>query len=312
LTISYSLLIPTYNGLKHLSLLRPSLLDLEKKGCELVFIDSCSTDGTFEFLKKSFPTSVYSIAQSDFDHGGTRNLLINLSHGDVCIFITQDVFIKDINNFENLIKVFSDTNIAAAYGKQVPYQKTSLFGKHLRRFNYDDKSYARCIDDKYKYGIKTAFLSNSFAAYRRSALDEINLFKDGLILGEDVYVGAKFLKRGLRVAYVADAQVYHSHSYTVFEEFKRYFDIGVFHNMEIWILNEFGRPEGEGMRYVKSELSYLFKHNAYYLFPEFIVRNVMKYLGYKLGRNFEYLPKNVVKRFSMHHRWWNKYFKEAL
>ena len=40
--------------------------------------------------------------------------------------------------------------------------------------------------------IKTAQLSNSFSAYRRSLLLEQGNFKDGLILGEDVYIGAKF------------------------------------------------------------------------------------------------------------------------
>ena len=45
---------------------------------------------------------------------------------------------------------------------------------------------------------------------------------------------------------------YHSHNYTFFEEFKRYFDVGVFHEKESWILEEFGQASGEGANYVKS------------------------------------------------------------
>jgi len=52
------------------------------------------------------------------------------------------------------------------------------------------------------YGIKTAFLSNSFSAYRKKALQEIGWFKDNLILGEDTYAGAKLLLKGYKIAYV--------------------------------------------------------------------------------------------------------------
>ena len=256
--------------------------------------------------------SIYIIPKSLFDHGGTRTKAGLMCTGDIVVYLTQDSSLLSINDIEKLVCIFEDKAIGAAYGKQLPYDNTSLFGKHLRKFNYGNKSHNRMNGDKGVYGIKTAFLSNSFAAYRRSAMEEVGWFKDGLILGEDTYAGAKLLKEGYKLAYVADAQVYHSHSYTVLEDFKRYFDIGVFHQMEEWILDEFGKPEGEGMRYIKSELTYLFSHNAYYLFPEFVVRNAMKYLGYKLGRNFKFIPKKVVKKISMHHRWWNKHFKEGL
>ena len=63
------------------------------------------------------------------------------------------------------------------YGRQLPYENASLFASHLREFNYGTKSYIRTYDDREKYGIKTAFLSDSFAAYRRSALESIDWFK---------------------------------------------------------------------------------------------------------------------------------------
>ena len=80
-----------------------------------------------------------------------------------------------------------------------------------------------------------------------------------------------FILSGYTLAYVGEAKVYHSHSYTVWEEFKRYFDIGVFHQRENWILNSFGKAEGEGAKYVKSELKFLLKNNAWYLVPEWFI-----------------------------------------
>lgn len=302
-----SIFIPFYNAELFLPKLEVFLKEAENHGYELCFADSQSTDNTYSILHNSFSNiNIYQLPSSDFDHGGTRSLAKDLCCGDIIIFLTQDALPLSVDDVENIVSVFDDMSIGAAYGRQLPYENTSLFGKHLREFNYSKNSYIRGIADKKSFGIKTAFLSNSFAAYRRSAMDKVGWFKNGLILGEDTYAGAKLLLEGYELAYVANAKVYHSHSYTLLEEFRRYFDIGVFHKMEHWILSEFGKPEGEGRRYILSEFQYLLNHNAYYLIPEYIVRNGMKLLGYKLGKNYDKLPKNWVNKFSMHRRWWNR------
>jgi len=299
-----SLIIPTYNAKKYL----PKLLEsLEKQTIEfeLIIIDSSSTDNTLQIVK-SYTDNVIVIPQHEFDHGGTRTKAAMLAKGDILVYLTQDALPVNENTIENITKVFDNKEIVAAYGKQIPYNETSLFGKHLRAFNYTDASYIRVLKDKELFGIKTAFLSDSFAAYRKSSLKSIGWFKDGLILGEDTYAGAKIILSGKALAYVSDAKVYHSHSYSIFEEFKRYFDIGVFHEMEDWILKEFGKPEGEGMKYIQSEFKYLLQNNAWYLIPAFFLRNGMKYLGYKMGQNYKKLPYWLILKISMHHRWWEK------
>ncbi|VCW13919.1 hypothetical protein BANRA_01245 [Escherichia coli] len=47
-----------------------------------------------------------------------------------------------------------------------------------------------------------------------------------------MYYTAKAILAGYKVAYVADAVVKHSHNYSPIDEFKRYFDIGVFMRMK--------------------------------------------------------------------------------
>ena len=276
----------------------------------IFFIDSNSIDQTKEILSSNF--DVISIDTEDFDHGGTRSLVQKICNSEVVLYLTQDALPLCIESIEKLVSIFKDQSIGAAYGRQLPYAETNLFGKHLREFNYSNESFIRQFGDKSLFGIKTPFISNSFAAYRRLAMDEIGWFKDGLILGEDIYAGAKLLQVGYKLAYVADAQVYHSHSYNIFEECKRYFDIGAFHKMESWILDEFGKAEGESMRYIKSEYCYLIKHKAYLKLPEFLIRNGMKFLGYMLGNNYKALPKSVIKKLSMHYRWWDKYWSGCL
>lgn len=300
-----SIIIPTYNAGKHLNNFLISLQNQSIKFHELIIVDSSSTDETLK-IANQYTNNVLSIDKSEFDHGGTRAKAAEIATGDILIFLTQDALPANTESIENILKVFNNQNVTAAYGRQLWYEDTNLFGRHLREFNYPKKSFFRSQKDIIDFGIKTAQLSNSFSAYRKNVLMKLGNFKSQLILGEDVYMGAKMILAGHTLAYVADAQVFHSHSYTIMEEAKRYFDIGVFHMSENWILKEFGKPEGEGMRYVKSEFNYLIKHHAWNKIHEFILRNTMKYLGYKLGQKYQLLPKNLRLAFSMHRSWWSK------
>lgn len=298
-----SLIIPTYNAEKYLQKLMDSLKN-QIISFELIIIDSSSTDNSVEIVK-NYTDDILIIPQKEFDHGGTRAKAAKLAKGEILVYLTQDALPFDENTVENVVKVFENEKIGAAYGRQLSYENTNLFGKHLREFNYTENAYVRSKTDIKQFGLKTAFLSDSFAAYRKSALESVGWFKDGLILGEDIYVGAKMILADYSLAYVSDAQVYHSHSYNVWQEFKRYFDIGVFHKKEEWILQAFGKAEGEGMKYIRSEINYLFSHGAWYLLPEFVLRNGMKYIGYKTGQYYAKLPQWLIQKFSMHHRWWN-------
>jgi len=300
-----SVIIPTYNAQSYLPNLLKKLKEQSINSFELIIIDSSSKDETVNIARK-YTENIIIIPQNKFDHGGTRAKAAQTATGDILIYLTQDALPYDECTVENIIKVFEDEKVGAAYGRQLSYDNTNLFGKHLRGFNYSETSYIRDKSGISSYGIKTAFLSDSFAAYRKSALENIGWFKSNLILGEDTYAGAKMILDGYKLAYVAEAKVYHSHSYTVVQEFRRYFDIGVFHKCESWILEEFGKAEGEGMKYIKSEVKYLLDNGAWYLLPEFLVRNCMKYLGYKLGQKYEKLPMWIIKKLSMHHRWWDK------
>ena len=297
-----SVVIPTYNAENYLPVLFEKL-KAQSISFELIIIDSSSTDAT-PSLAKTAADTVLTISKETFDHGGTRTIAAKKATGDIIVFLTQDAMPCSNTAIETLVRTLDDPQTGAVFGRQLPYDNTSLFGKHLRYFNYPDRSYSRKLSDKVKYGIKTAFFSDSFSAYKKEVLEKAGWFKDGLIVGEDMHIAARILLLGYTIAYNAQSEVYHAHSYTIAEEFKRYFDTGVFHTKENWLLQTFGKAEGEGKRYIKSELHYLMQHHAYSKLPEFFLRNMMKYLGYKLGRNYTYLPSAIVPACSMHSSWW--------
>lgn len=302
-----ALCVPTLNAGDSWKKWLTALKSQSQKVDEVLIIDSSSDDDTVKLAAQCNYKCV-QIKRSEFDHGGTRNYGLGLlSDSDIVIFLTQDAILADKNALKNLIKCFDDDAITVAFGRQLPHTGSPVIAAHARIYNYPSVSYVRTMEDRLKYGFKTVFMSNSFAAYRRKTLVDLGGFPSDVILSEDTFVAAKMILNGKKLTYCADARVYHSHSYTVWEEFKRYFDIGVFHQMESWILEKIGKPEGEGGKYVWSEIKYLFKHGAYYLLPEMFVRNGMKYLGYKLGKSYLNLPIYLIERLSMHRRWWRKH-----
>lgn len=271
---------------------------------QVLIIDSSSKDDTL-LLSEQAGFRTHVIPSVEFNHGGTRQLAVSLlpEDTDVVVFLTQDALLATNDAIQKLVEVFDDPKVGCAYGRQLPHEDASVLAAHARLFNYGEQSYVRTSSDIPSYGIKTAFLSNSFAAYRVSALTEVGGFPNNLILAEDMIVAAKMLQSHYAVAYVAEACVYHSHNYSPWQEFKRYFDIGVLHAREAWLLAQLGRPTGEGKRFVMSEWRYVAK-NAPWLWPLSVLNTAMKWLGYSLGKQEHRLSSSIKRHLSMVKGYW--------
>ncbi|MGQ4842023.1 glycosyltransferase family 2 protein [Klebsiella michiganensis] len=301
--MKYYIAIPTYNGGE---LWHTTVESIKKNVPENTFvhvIDSGSKDDTAVIAKKN-GFDVVSIQSSDFNHGGTRNQAINhyIDNYDVVIFLTQDA-IPEPGFIDNIMSVFQDEEVVCAYGRQLPHSDASPLAQHARLFNYPINGYIACKANIPSMGLKTVFMSNSFSAYRLSVFKELGGFPSNTILCEDMYFTAKAILAGYKVAYVPEAKVHHSHNYSPIEEFKRYFDIGVFHTDEPWIRHSFGGAGGEGKRFIISELKYLIKNSPSWI-PVSFLYNMMKIIGFKMGKNYKVLPKYLIKKFSMHKRFW--------
>jgi rhamnosyltransferase len=277
-----------------------------RKPDDLLVIDSSSSDDTVA-LAQSHGFDVQVIAKTEFNHGGTRQLGIGLMpEAEIIVFMTQDAVLANPFAIERLLEAFADERVGAAYGRQLPHRDAKPIGAHARLFNYPPQSRVRSLEDRRQLGIKTAFISNSFAAYRRSALLEVSGFPTDTVMNEDTFVAGKMLLSGWKIAYRADAQVHHSHDYPYTDEFKRYFDIGVFHARTPWLQQTFGRAAGEGRRYVLSELRYLAR-NAPWLIPSALLRTGLKWLGFKMGSALHRkLPLFLNRRLSLHRAYWRR------
>lgn len=307
-SIRVACIIPTYNGRDDLARLLDSL-DKQSAKFDLYIVDSSSQDGTHE-LALSRVKNVISIPSRQFNHGGTRQMVVNLNpEYDVYVFLTQDAYLEDSDALERLMKPFSNDEVGAVCGQQMPHLNASPLAQHARLFNYPKISQLKTFADAPELGLKTAFMSNSFAAYSGRALHAVGGFPEHVIFAEDMYVAAKMLLDGWKVAYAGDASCRHSHNYTMGEEFRRYFDMGVFHAREPWIRQRFGGAGGEGLRYVKSELKFLGFANVH-LWPSAVLRNTCKLLAYKIGQKEHYISIGLKKKIGMYKGYWNSIYAE--
>ena len=270
--------------------------------CSLA-IDSSSTDATPE-MAAAAGIQVCTIPRTSFNHGRTRQMAVEmLPDAEFIVFLTQDAVLAAPNSIANLLAAFDDPEVGAVCGRQLPRPDSGPIGAHARLFNYPDAGSVKTAADIHAMGIKTAFLSNSFAAYRKSALMSTGGFPGDVVFGEDMCVAARMILAGWKIAYCADAQVYHSHDYGMWQEFKRYFDIGVMHAREPWLLEKFGKPEGEGARFVRSEIAYLWAHAPHLVLSAWW-RTLLKLAGYRIGKAESALPVWLKRRLGMLHGYW--------
>jgi rhamnosyltransferase len=227
---SVCLIVPTLNPMP---VWREFLYALEQQTVQplrKVMVDSSSVDGARE-LARERGWVVDVIPARRFDHGSTRRRALETfcSDADVALFLTQDAILSEPRAIEKLLRVFAEPTVAAVYGRQLPRSGAGPIEAHSRLFNYPESAAVRGPEQVAELGIRAAFFSNSWGAYRVKALRAVEALPQRSICSEDLYAAARLLVGGYRIAYAADASVRHSHDFSLGEEFRRYFDIGVFH-----------------------------------------------------------------------------------
>ena len=304
-------IIPTYNASRFWDHMHAALQVQGLDPDQVLIVDSSSTDDTRTLAQRA-GYRVIKIPTENFRHGATRQMAADVMSGaEILIFLTQDAIPCGSNSFETLLNAFNNAEVGACYGRQLPRHEANSIERHARLFNYPDHSDLRTFDSRKQLGIKAAFFSNSFAAYRRVALEQVGGFPVNTIVSEEVTVAARMLMARWKISYQADAVAIHSHSLTIKQEFSRYFDIGVHHGREHWLIDEFGGTGGEGRAFIWSEAKYLLKTQPY-LIPLATIRNLSKWCSYQLGRHERHLSQAMKESISAQPNYWKDQRTAAL
>jgi glycosyltransferase involved in cell wall biosynthesis len=214
------------------------LTALASQRCDLPWdfwaVDSGSTDGTWECLQSwhgrlGVEVHLRQIHPTQFNHGDTRNLLMALSGGDLCVFLTQDAIPSGPDWLATLAANFTGSApVGAAYCRNVPRADAPALTRLLCA---TDPGYARdgkltLLPDKETYAAldpdsrRLLYNFNDVASALPRELWELHPFPR-TVFGEDVLQARAILEAGYAIAYDAVATVEHSHDYNTREIFER-------------------------------------------------------------------------------------------
>ena len=87
-----TIIVPTYNSIKFIRKTISSILNQTYKNYEIIFVDDCSSDGTYEFLKKfkkkiKKKISILKTNQKSGTGAAPRNLGLRNAKGELICLI---------------------------------------------------------------------------------------------------------------------------------------------------------------------------------------------------------------------------------
>lgn len=225
-----SVVIPTYNRSGKLS---ETLRTLERqildpKEFEVVVVDDGSTDSTPVILQEfsrqtSLETNFYR--QANQGPAQARNLGVKKAKGEIIFFCGDDTFLA-----ENLLAIHLGQhrrvkNIAVLGtvlwddGQETVNDFMRFLAPAGPQFHYNT------IRDRQNAGFDHFYTCN--ISLERKWFDRDKFSSDfSFAAFEDIDLGMRLQKRGLRIVYEPDARVYHSHHYEPADFYKRAYQMG--------------------------------------------------------------------------------------
>ncbi|WP_252247657.1 glycosyltransferase [Clostridium sp. ZS6] len=240
-----SIICPLYNAENYIVDLNNNILTQEldsEQELEVLYVLTRSKDKSENILKK-LKCNYCIVEPKDFSHSKTREMMANKVSGDIIIFISQDVKMKNKLWLKNLVAPIIKGECEASFSRQIC--ENNSIEKYTREKNYPEESRIVSKDDIEQYGLLTFFYSDASSAVNAKVYKELNAY-DGknIIINEDMYFAHKLIHAGHRIKYCADSEVYHSHDFTFKQLYNRYFDTGVFFKENSYLMKYKGNESG--------------------------------------------------------------------
>jgi rhamnosyltransferase len=194
----------------------PALQAQEFKSWELIVIDSGSTDGSVELIRRARPRHFIQIASQDYNPGRVLNQGMQRARSNIAVFLNADATPQNPHWLRPLITALLDPQTAAVFGAQVPRPDCQA----VYAFDYE-----RCFGPKRASTQWKHFFSMASSGLRKDIWAQRG-FNERLQYSEDDEYTRWCRAQGYRVVYVPQSVVMHSHNYTPTQAYKRSFGEG--------------------------------------------------------------------------------------
>lgn len=207
--VDVSIIIPCYNGMRTITECLASLvaLDPASPSHEIIVVDNGSTDGSVKVIK-TFKQVTLLFEHTIQGPAAARNTGVRASVGTTLAFIDIDCIATPRWLIES-VSAFKDPAVVAVGGGI----EGSVAENAIQQWMND----AKILDPEGALNHPfMPFVQTANALYKKEAFMEAGGFDTGLISGEDCDLSWRIQKmtRG-RIAYVAQALVYHNHRATL-------------------------------------------------------------------------------------------------
>ena len=281
--MSISVVIPTLNACGELDELLTKLEQQTVAPTEILVIDSSSEDGTLQIAERHPGVRTYSVSGKEFNHGGTRDLAFSMTSGEIVVFMTQDAMPVSNMLIEKLVAPLREEATVAAYARQLPKPTATAREKLIRAFNYPEQSERHTLNDLSVKGIKTFFLSDVSAAYRRKEYEALGGFEKDVLSNEDMLYAARAIRAGYTIAYAADAEVLHSHNLSPGEQYRRNWVQGYEIERHRELLKQ-ASSANEGMAMLRTVSGQLLRQGKILSAAGLLIDCAARYAGSKAGQ----------------------------
>jgi len=297
-----SVICPLYKGEAYVENLHRSLLRQAGDFSLSIkyVVTMVSNDKTKDVLER-LGADYRIIAPEEFSHSLTREQEAFEADGDVVVFITQDIIIRDEKWLQKLTLPIINKECEASFSRQIC--DNNSIERYTRVNNYPEESRIVSKMDINRLGIMTFFFSDAASAVNREIFKALNGYDNkNLLTNEDMYFAYKAINSGYRIKYCADAQVIHSHDYKFGELFRRYFDQGVFLKQNSY-LTQYG-ANGSAFKLLHLVVTESLKEGNFKAFFNVIPNFAARFLGNQFGKNYEKLSAEKIKKYSSNKYYW--------
>jgi len=177
---------------------------------EIIVVDNESVDSS-DIVARCNGAMVLAISMEQFSWGRALNHGIAATEGEVVLLLSADAYPADKKWICEMLRPFSDPDVAVVYGRQIPYSNAPVdeLVRLQKRFGTDRKRFDKNSCGIYPTG-KGMVVSNACAAIRRSVWQQMP-YDEKIEAGEEGPWSYNIIQRGYTIVYQPSARVYHSH-----------------------------------------------------------------------------------------------------
>jgi rhamnosyltransferase len=211
-----SIILRSFNEAWALRDTLPALRAQDHLHWELIVIDSGSTDGSVELIRRAQPRHFVQIAPQEYNPARVMNHGMELARSDYGIFLNADATPQGSRWLRPLVEALFDPNVAAVFGRQIPRPDCRAVYAH---------DYERCFGPARESARWDHFFSMASSGIRKDIWAKRG-FNERMQYSEDDEYTRWCRAQGHAVVYAPKSVVMHSHNYTPAQAYRRSFGEG--------------------------------------------------------------------------------------